>query len=243
MVDFSSLLKYTPAMAPDTSHAGNNIPQQDPAPTQHLHHPLHETISPGGNSAGHGVFCNSRLHALLWIARIMQMHAPPRAARTIQWLLPAYKIHDMVLPYRKFAVCLEIVCVNHRVSLLRTEPQVVPRCSESGEGGPTSTVRKVSSRCLLARRCQQLPSSSRPQKVTCLYSVYEGGGQDSRPPNLPSGSFSTRRNKRPTQKPTLSQTWQIRVAARASRPPGRTGCPGAARTWVGKSWWNTVAGW
>ena len=79
MVDFSSRLKSTPAMAPDTYHAGNNILQQDAASTQHLHHSFHETIAPGGNSARRGGFCNSRRHALLWIARTCRctlLHVP-----------------------------------------------------------------------------------------------------------------------------------------------------------------------
>ena len=131
---------------------------------------------------------------------------------------------------------LEIVCVSHHTSRpCGPSPKSFPDAASQEKGARQARWGRFFSgdeyRCRLLRRWQQLASSFRPRKVT-VYTREEVKTQDETPVG--------QTNERTTQKPTHTD---VADQGRPSLPPGRTGCPGAARTWVGKSWWNTVAGW
>ena len=131
--------RWQPTRVMPATISRKRIPPRQPS--QSLHHSLHETISSGGNSAGRGVFCNSARRCCG-----SRRHADARSStcQTAQWLLPAYVVHGPIYPIGSLLFASgDCLCQPPHLAPLRTEPQVVPRRSESGEGGPTSTVGKV----------------------------------------------------------------------------------------------------
>lgn len=129
----------------------------------------------------------------------------------------------------------DCLCQPPRLALADRTPSRPPmqRVKHGGEGPSRRTSTGVDSR-------GDGSTSHRVSDRGKLRCLREGGGQDSRrdPSDLPSQLVFDQTNERPTQKPTHTD---VADQGRPSLPPGRTGCPGAARTWVGKSWWNTVA--